>query len=325
MEAPAGAAPAAARVGQVTPAAAPLVALLAAGIGAPLLDRTLLEALLSRAGEYVIAYDKDASGVVLEESYQQSLRRGSTVRSRLIVSDFVLVSLADHAVDDSGAPESGLLGFRDVFRVDGEVVRDREARLERLFLRPSSEGLEQVREILDEGARYNLGAIVRNFNFPTVALVVLRPQVQRRFAFKDKGGKAVRGRVARRVEYEEKARPTLVRDPVRDEDQFSRGAFLLDLETGAVLQSEFRIQERRGSSSVAVEFRRDEELGLWLPFQMTETNETLATGFVPSGTTVRVAGGEVLTAVARYSNARRFGVTTEEKVIAPQEKPGPPR
>jgi hypothetical protein len=185
--------------------------------------------------------------------------------------------------------------------------------------------LEQVRDILDEGARYNLGAIVRNFNLPTVALLVLRPQVQHRFAFKDKGGKGVGGHPARRVEYEEKARPTLVRDPVRDEDQFSRGSFLIDLETGAVLHREFRIQERRGSSSVVVDFRRDEGLGLWLPFQMNETNETLATGFVPSGTTVRVAGGEVLTAVAHYSNARRFGVTTEEKVVRPQEKPVPPR
>jgi hypothetical protein len=113
----------------VSPAAASLVALLAAGEGAPPTDRSLLEALLLRAGEYVLAYDKDASGVVLEESYHQSLRRGSAVRSRQIVSDFVLVSLAGHDLGDDAAPEAGLLGFRDVYKVDGEMVRDREARL----------------------------------------------------------------------------------------------------------------------------------------------------------------------------------------------------
>jgi hypothetical protein len=208
--------------------------------------------------------------------------------------------------------------------VDGETVRDREARLERLFLRPSSEGLEQVREILDEAARYNLGRTERNFNFPTMALIVLRPQVQGRFVFRDKGSRTVGGRPSRRVEFEEKSRPTLVRDPVRDEDQFSRGAFVLDLETGAVLRSEFRVEERRGSSSVEVEYRWDEGLQLWLPYEMDESYETAGGGFVIAGSRTRVSAGEILTARARYSRPRRFGVTTEEAIRPPEPDPHPP-
>ena len=268
-------------------------------------EKPTLTALMQHSGEYVLAFEQDASGIVLEESYEQSLRRGRIIDSRQLVSEFVLVTLPG---------ETGVFGFRDVFQVDGRPVRDRDMRLERLFLRPTQEGLDQASAILDASARYNLGSTVRNFNFPTLPLLILRPETQPRFAFRDRGPTTVAGRSARKVDFEEIAKPTLIRDPSRNEDVLSRGNLVLEQETGAVLRSELLVADARGRSQFAVEYGWVEALGLWLPTEMSETYDGPGGAFAPIGTTVRVGGAESLTASARYSKPRRFGVTTEERV-----------
>jgi hypothetical protein len=281
------------------------ILLLLAATSAAAAEKPSLTALMQHSGEYVLAFEHDASGIVLEEAYEQSLRRGRSLDSRQLVSEFVLVSLPGG---------TGVFGFRDVFQVDGRPVRDRDMRLERLFLRPTREGLDQASAILDASARYNLGSTVRNFNFPTLPLLILRPETQARFAFRDRGATTVAGRPARKVDFEETAKPTLIRDPSRNEDVFSRGNLVLEEETGAVLRSELRIADARGRSQFAVEYGWVEALGLWLPTEMTETYDGPGGAFAPIGTTVRVGGAESLTASARYSKPRRFGVTTEERV-----------
>jgi hypothetical protein len=281
------------------------IALLMAPALASAAEKPTLTALMQQAGAYVMAFEQDASGVVLEESYEQSLRRGSRGESRRLVSEFVLVTLPG---------ETGVFGFRDVFQVDGRPVRDRDMRLERLFLRPTQEGLDQASAILEASARYNLGSTVRNFNFPTLPLLVLRPETQPRFAFRDRGATTVAGRPARKIDFEENRKPTLIRDPSRNEDVLSRGNLVLVEETGAVLRSEFRVADARGRSLIAVEYGWFEALRLWLPVEMAETYDGPGGAFTPIGTTIRVGGAESLTAFARYSKPRRFGVTTEERV-----------
>ena len=268
-----------------------------------------LTALMQQAGQYVLAFEQRASGVVLEEDYEQSLRRGSRGESRRLISDFVLVTLPG---------ETGIFGFRDVFEVDGRPVRDRDLRLERLFLRPTQEGLDQATAILDASARYNLGSTVRNFNFPTLPLLILRPETQPRFAFKDRGTTRVGGRSARRIDFEESRKPTLIRDPSRNEDVLSRGNLVLEEATGAVLRSELRIADARGRSLIEVEYGWFDALGLFLPVEMGETYDGPGGPFTPIGTILRVGGAESLTASAHYSNPRRFGVTTEERASPPR-------
>ena len=69
-------------------------------------------------------------------------------RHRDLRSDFLMVK----------SPEtSALVPFRDVLEVDGQPVRDREARLAKLFLGAPADVMAQAERIGDEGARYNLG------------------------------------------------------------------------------------------------------------------------------------------------------------------------
>jgi hypothetical protein len=284
------------------------IGLLLAAVSAAGAEKPTLTALMKHSGQYVLAFEQDASGIVLEESYEQSLRRGPRVESRRLVSEFVLVTLPG---------ETGVFGFRDVFQVDGRPVRDRDMRLERLFLRPTQEGLDQASAILDASARYNLGSTVRNFNFPTLPLLILRPETQLRFAFRDRGPTRVAGRPARKIDFEESRTPTLIRDPSRNEDVLSRGNLVLEEETGALLRSELRIADARGRSQIAVDYGWVEALGLWLPTEMAETYDGPGGAFAPIGTTIRVGGAESLTASARYTRPRRFGVTTEERMGSP--------
>lgn len=284
------------------------IALLLAAVSASAAEKPTLSALMQQAGQYVLAFERDASGIVLEESYEQSLRRGSRVESRRLVSEFVLVTLPG---------ETGIFGFRDVFQVDGRPVRDRDMRLERLFIKRSQEDLDQVSAILDASARFNLGSTVRNFNFPTLPLLILRPETQSRFAFRDRGPTTVAGRAARKIDFEESKKPTLIRDPSRNEDVLSRGNLVLEEQTGAVLRSELRIADARGKSLMAVEYGWVDVLGLLLPVEMSETYDGPGGAFAPIGTTIRVGGAESLTASARYSKPRRFGVTTEERMARP--------
>ena len=136
-----------------------------------------IEDVLAEAGRYVSRLEEELAVLVADEKYLQSLflgRESSARHRRSLVSDVAWVPTGDPFV---------WAFFRDVREVDGDPVRDRGARLERLF--PSGvtvAGRERAAEILEESARYNLG-VHRTLNCPTVALSFLHPRNQARFAF----------------------------------------------------------------------------------------------------------------------------------------------
>src|SRR5947207_1163735 len=139
------------------------------------------DALLQRAASYVSDFEARFSNVVAEEHYVQ--RAPSTARStssmpslvhRELKSDVLFVKVPG---DDTWVP------FRDVFEVDGRPVRDRQERLTALFLQPSAVAIDRAKQIANESARYNIGAVFRTINMPVLALEVLRAENQPRFTF----------------------------------------------------------------------------------------------------------------------------------------------
>src|SRR3954466_5086052 len=154
---------------------------------APPPARPDLEAVLDRAGWYLDYFIDEFENVVAEENYIQDSSqllptisptgggRGGAApppsaaemlraRHRDLRSDFLLVK----------SPETqALVPFRDVIAVDGIPVRDREARLAKLFLTPPSSGtMAQAERIREEGARYNLGNMRSTLGNPVLALGV---------------------------------------------------------------------------------------------------------------------------------------------------------
>jgi VWFA-related protein len=272
-----------------------------------------LATILARAGAYVSRYGESFRNLVADEAYRQaeywpagdlSPRRVCNLRS-----DVVFVPLP-------GAIPWGT--FRDVYSVDGEKVRDRNQRLERLFAKPGSSAYEQAKVILGEGARYNLGEHSdRTINVPTLGLLFLLPENQARLAFTRKGTKTIAGFRTVELAFEEKARPTLVRDR-RNADVAATGRFWIDPVSGAVWQTriEYDIEKSKRTTDrelwatgvVVTEFRREPALDILVPDKMADW--------------YRVGAGRYLEGRASYTNYRHFQVEANWEVT--DTKPGTP-
>jgi VWFA-related protein len=245
-------------------------------------DARELQALLARVVGYVAAYRQQYSGIVADEDYTQ---RTPTEQVRLR-SDFLLVKTE---------ADEGWVSFRDVYDVNGAPVRDRDDRLKKLFLEPSVDSARQLQEIKEESARYNLGGdVTRNVNVPLFPLLFLDSGNVPRFQFRLDGRRDARG--FRTIYFEERQRPTIVRD------MRASGSFLVDEVSGAVVQTKTVFTDALNQSAeLAVQYTQDPKMGVWVPSAMHELYTGSTGSMMVSGTAV-------------YSNFRRFQVTTDEKI-----------
>jgi YD repeat-containing protein len=188
-------------------------------------------------------------------------------------------------------------------------VRDRDTRLQDLFLTPKSDGPAQLQSIKDESARYNIGPFERNINVPLYPLKILTPAHRGDFSFSVDRASETAGVKTWRLTYYEHGRPTIVHD--RDgQDIPLKGYFLLEQATGAIVESGVSVERFDYGVTIVVRFARDPKLGMWLPAEMRETYSVpLMVG------TMGVERGTILSGTARYSNFRRFQVTTDTQIV----------
>lgn len=278
--------------------ARPLVVLaLLLGASAPA-DAQSLQTVLLRASQYISRYQQVFSAVVMEESYHQEIRRGDETRqTRDLRSDILMVWVP--------RDEHWTL-FRDVYEVNDREVRDRQKRLERLFLESPDTAADQAKKIADESARFNLGSVRRNFNLPTMALVFLYPSNAARISYEKLGEEIVEDVPVWCIGFTELARPTIVR--TNTGDIFSRGRFWIDSTSGRVVRSELVVGDANTPvrATVTVTYRPDERLDFWVPGEMVEVYD-------------RAQGPreDVIHGRAVYTNFRRFEVQVEESIEPP--------
>jgi hypothetical protein len=216
--------------------------------------------LLAKAASYLDRYEKGFSAVVAEETYFQT-STGRTSR-RELKSDVMVVNLGDaHWVQ-----------LRDVFQVDGKKVRDHDARLENLFLKPTSSTLAEASRIAGESARYNLG-ISRTINVPTMALTYLVKAYQLRSRFESPKPDTIDGRAVSVMPFQEVFFPTLIRDRARF-DVPTSGRFWIDSSTGEVLRTELRCaiasKDRTVTGVTTVSYKMHPEQKMMVPATMDE-------------------------------------------------------
>jgi hypothetical protein len=264
--------------------------------------------LLHAAAAYLLEYDRQISMVVSEESYNQISRDGGSavLESRVLKSDFLVIN--------GGA--AGWFGFRDVFEVDGHAVRDHEDRLLKLVTSPAADPLAQAKRMADEGARYNIGGIVRTINTPTLALIFLRGPAQARSTWTLHGTGRINGRAVVELRFAEQAMPRMIAS--RD-DAAAGGRFWLEPGSGRVARSELLIDSKGVSGSVTVTFGPAPNIEPWVPLSMDEsyrwTGSSRATMAVQSGGAVRDAPESVMPSGtidghATYRNFRTFTVAS---------------
>ncbi|MEP6783168.1 MAG: hypothetical protein ABI983_05825 [Acidobacteriota bacterium] len=250
------------------------------GAQAPTLDEVL-----KRTSAYVSDFRKQLSGIVAEETYFQEIADTSraaggfgTKQTRTLKSDLLLVRPAD--VDR-------YVELRDVFELNGEPVRDRQARLETLLGEGSAGAQTTISAIITQSARYNLGNVVRNINTPLMALTFLDAANQERFKFKhvekatpvfgaveDKAGNdAPVFRVSTEmwtIEYQEHGRDTIIRD-TRGRDRPAHGRFWVNPNDGSVLISELIIDTGGVIATITVSYQSEPLMGFLVPVEMRET------------------------------------------------------
>jgi len=254
-------------------------------------DKLSLKDVMRRVDDYVDAYGDKASIVVATERYEQRARASSTEKeeARTLVSDFALV-YADAI--------HGWLGFRDVIEVDGVAVRDREDRLARVLMGTQGR-FDEARRLSDEGARFNLGNVQRNFNVPTSALFFFVTDNHDRFKF---AARRVLDDGTWEIAFRETGKPTLIRTPNGDPVDTS-GTIWVRPADGVVVRTVLDVDVRmrgvdppqHGKGHIDVHYRFVDDLATWLPETMDEQFQA-----------TRGNSWDLVTGHADYSNYRTF-------------------
>ncbi len=253
--------------------------------------------LLAKAAAYLESYEQAFSVVVSEETYQQELQIDPRPTTMKLVVDQTIRKERTLRSDvlQTSIGQREWVAFRDVYEVDGQVVRDRDTRLQKLFVdtpaQATAQTMDQARRIVAESARFNLGTLRRDINVPTMALTYLRESNQPRSAFAIAGRKDISGVPAVVLEFKERSKPTIIRSPKADLP--ATGHFWIEPETGRVLKSEISIADRRSSAKITVTYGAVPKLTVWAPILMIE----------------EYTGPETISAKASYANFRQFAVS----------------
>jgi hypothetical protein len=305
----------AARTFEIVAGPAAIAAPVSVTTAAPATPRSAsLDALLSRATAYVENYGTRAVSTVAEERYVQAIvdsplidraealswrerqeearrRTPGVAARRQIAADLLMVK------SDAG----WLVPYRDVAAVDGRPVKDRSTRAMQLFTSGGTPAAATLREITEEGARYNLGNLRRTVNVPTMALFVLHPRHIARFEFEQGGAETIDGTPTTVVRFREKRGPTLILTGRRD-NLFSTGRLWIAAD-GSVRQTAFHVEDGQSGIRTRVEatYRDVPSLGLLLPAEMRESYTNIP------GDRLRSIEGR-----ATYQNFRVFTVSTSE-------------
>ncbi len=297
-----------ARPGRRGPASLLVLSVLVAPAAVRAQEPSLVD-VLGRATRYVSELSARLSGTVAEERYQQRAttpadssiggRAGSrsSYYRRTLRSDYLLVRPRN---------AGWYYGFRDVFEVDGQPVRDREERLTELFLDPSASADTQIRGIVRDSARYNIGDVRRNFNVPTLPLLFLHVDNKARFEFERTADDSPGLGLDRPdgdgdvwvIAYREDWPTTLIRGRERS-NLPAHGRFWIEPATGRVLASEVGVRDSEVEATIAVLYRLDSGLGHLVPVEMRERYENRRQRSRVDGT-------------ATYTDFRRFQVQVSE-------------
>lgn len=215
---------------------------------------------------------------------------GASYQRRTLRSDYLLIQ-----------PEGTdrYFGFRDVFEVNGDPVRDQQDRLTELFLDSSVSSERQIAGILRDSGRFNIGHVVRNINTPTLALLFLRSACRLRFEFTRSknqspslGVDELKGLGNMWVIEHTETWPTTIICGREGRNLPAQGRFWIE-------SSSSRVEDSEAVSTITATYQADEGMGHLVPVEMRESCRNRRAASDSDGT-------------ATCSRFRRFQVQVEE-------------
>jgi hypothetical protein len=245
-----------------------------------------LQTLLQRSAAYARTFELEFTRIIGRESYQQTLHRKTARTTRLLDSEVFFLG-----IDAEGA----WVTVRDVQRVDGRPVRGSRERIDRALDGNRRDTRRLLRQLADEGARYNLGDLQRNFSDPALALSFVDPDRQPRFRFELGIPAIADGVVLRRLEFRETRRPTLIQNARDSRDVPASGAIFVT-DDGTIRRTEMHAGAPPDTTAtIRVTYRPDPRLGMLVPDVMEEDYRTH-----------KGNAETMITGRAAYSDYRRF-------------------
>ncbi|MEZ5319213.1 MAG: hypothetical protein R2752_17565 [Vicinamibacterales bacterium] len=248
------------------------------------------DALVAAATAYVTAYRRDFAFLVADETYLQSRMVPSTRTSdhRTMRGEMFLTYLE---------ADGEWIAVHDVAEVDGTPVADRENLRDLLSKGAELRGL--VGRVANRNARFNIGGVTRNFNEPTLPLLLFEAKRVHGVAFdldRDSIATDASGATVATLTFRERDDgATLVRGPqgrIR-----SRGEVTIEAGTGRVRRTVLTLEQGPVTAELTTAYAHDENVDLWVPVYFTERYTNTS------------GRDETVTCSARYTNYRRFSVS----------------
>ncbi|MEX2271131.1 MAG: hypothetical protein WD690_06660 [Vicinamibacterales bacterium] len=267
--------------------------------GAPDARGTGLDALVDAAAAYVRDYQQQLTAIIADETYTQQLRAQTPLdkgmaRTRTLISEIFFMFTPGH----------DWMAIRDVMSMDGRPVSDRPD------LRSALQSLaahDVARRFKAYNSRYNLGRIVRNFNEPTLSLLVLDDAHRSRFRFERSRTQRQGGEELVTLSFRETRGPTLVRQ-LNGGPAYARGEVTIEPSTGRVTRAVLALVIDPVKLTLTTTYAPDARLGIWVPARFGEWYEH---GRAPRKDARTLPSGdahEEIVCEAKYSNFRRFEV-----------------
>lgn len=270
---------------------------LAIGIGLLVASRTPVivagaadnpvKTLVAATQAYVADLESKVAYGVFDEDCHQSVRGDAGSKDRVTHGELFLTFLK---------ADGDWIAVHDVAMVNGEPVPDREE-LAPLLQRGS---LQSIRaDVTERNARFNIGSVSRNFNEPTLALLVFEPVRVPDFDFSiepvsaDAGG--VRLATLRFAQKRDMA-GTFINGYGHGRPRVE-GHAVVEADTGRVRQTLVTLDVDELSVALTTTYIGDATSDLWLPSVFLERYESRRKG-----------SKEVDTAETHYTNFRRFQV-----------------
>lgn len=197
------------------------------------------------------------------------------------------------------------MAIRDVMTVDGQALADRPDLREALRALPPREVASTFKTY---NSRFNIGRVFRNFNEPTLALLVLDAYHRDRFSFQRKRVEGAGEAALVTLAFSEKESPTLIHD-LRRGRVFSKGQLVIEARTGRVRRTVLTGKIDQMRLELTTVYAPDERLEMWVPAEFREHYEY---GVMPKSLDTQ-SEYENIICHAKYTNFRRFQTSVRIK------------
>jgi len=223
---------------------------------------TSAKAVARAASRYLIDYEQRLSFLLADEqATQRVFGSGGRETARRTMSGELFVTFL--------AADRAWISVHDTSEVDGRALDDRED-LARLLGREPIAGA--ARRLADRNARFNIGGITRNFNEPTLGLLVLEAKRIDQFTFSRTRVEQQGDAVVVTLRFKEADPPTLVHG-ADGRDLFSSGELQIDAGTGRIRRTSIHFAYGPVNADLTTTYAREPKLDVWVPSVFEERYE----------------------------------------------------